>query len=307
MLYSFAILKIYKTLLTLSVQSGGFMKRLSDCFTLNDYREIPCIGFGTWKIPDGKQTYDSVRKALDLGYRHIDTAFLYANESSVGKAVRDSGIPRKEIFVTSKLWGTDRGYESALKGCEKSLDKLGLDYIDLYLIHWPANAKNYSNWQEINRDTWKAFEELRRSGKVASIGLSNFLPHHILSILESCTVTPAVNQIEIHPGYRQSEVVDFCRENGILTEAYRPLGRGAALENNTIVSMAHKYGKTPAQICIRWSLQHGILPLPKSVHEDRMRENADVFDFEITPSDMNELDSIPTFGFSGQHPDETDF
>lgn len=283
------------------------MKDLRDCFVMNDGNKIPCVGFGTFKIPDGDATYGCVREALKLGYRHIDTAFVYGNEQSVGKAVADSKIPREEIFVTSKLWGTDRGYKSALEGFEKSRKNLGLDYIDLFLIHWPANAKNYSDWQQINCDTWKAFEEIKASGKVKSIGLSNFLPHHILSILEKCTVKPAVDQVEMHPGYPQFDVIAFCKENDILVEAYRPLGRGEVLVNEEFVAMAHKYGKTPAQLAVRWALQHGAVPLPKSVRGDRMAENADVFDFEISLSDMYFIDYMRPFGGRGQHPDEADF
>lgn len=282
-------------------------KNLQDTYTLANDVQIPCIGFGTWQTPNGETAINSVKAALKAGYRHIDTAACYGNEASVGQAIKESGVPREEIFVTSKVWNTERGYEKTLAAFETTMAKLDLDYVDLYLIHWPAAANQFENWKEINAQTWRALEELYIEGKVKAIGVSNFLPHHLEALLEGVKVVPMVNQIEYHPGFMQAESVDFCRAHNILVEAWSPLGTGNVLNNKTLIMMAQKYSKTVAQICIRWVLQHGLLPLPKSITESRIIENTEVFDFEIKDEDMAIIDAIPFCGGAGINPDAINF
>ena len=282
-------------------------KNLQDTYTLANDVQIPCIGFGTWQTPNGETAINSVKAALKAGYRHIDTAACYGNEASVGQAIKESGVPREEIFVTSKVWNTERGYEKTLAAFETTMAKLDLDYVDLYLIHWPAAANQFENWKEISAQTWRALEELYIEGKVKAIGVSNFLPHHLEALLEGVKVVPMVNQIEYHPGFMQAESVDFCRAHNILVEAWSPLGTGNVLNNKTLIMMAQKYSKTVAQICIRWVLQHGLLPLPKSITESRVIENTEVFDFEIKDEDMAIIDAIPFCGGAGINPDAINF
>lgn len=282
-------------------------KNLQDMYTLANDVQIPCIGFGTWQTPDGETAINSVKAALKAGYRHIDTAACYGNEASVGQAIKESGVPREEIFVTSKVWNTERGYEKTLAAFETTMAKLDLDYVDLYLIHWPAAANQFENWKEINAQTWRALEELYIKGKVKAIGVSNFLPHHLEALLEGAKVVPMVNQIEYHPGFMQAESVAFCKAHNILVEAWSPLGTGNVLNNETLIMMAQKYSKTVAQICIRWVLQHGLLPLPKSITESRIIENTEVFDFEIKEEDMAIIDAIPFCGGAGINPDAINF
>ncbi|MDR1170297.1 MAG: aldo/keto reductase [Prevotellaceae bacterium] len=276
------------------------MNSLSDTFVLNSGKGIPCIGFGTWQTPDGETAVNSVKYAIQSGYRHIDTAAIYGNEKSVGQGIRESGTDRSELFITTKLWNSDRGYEPALKAFDTSLKKLGLDYIDLYLIHWPENKANSA---KVNSDTWRALEKLYRDGAVKSIGVSNFLEHHLRSLLDSAETVPAVNQIEFHPGQMQHETVSFCKSNGILVEAWSPLGTGKMLNNPELAEIALKYGKSVAQLCIRWVLQNEVLPLPKSITPCRIEENTNVFDFEISCADMQTINSMPYFGGSGLNPD----
>ncbi len=278
------------------------MKNLTDCFQLLNGVKIPCVGFGTWQAPDGEVAERSVAEALRAGYRHIDTAAIYRNEESVGRGIKESGIPREEIFVTTKLWNKCRSYDLAYSAFEKSISKLGLDYIDLYLIHWPASPAEYENFNEINLDAWKAMTELYKAGKIRAIGVSNFLPHHLEALMKT-EVIPMVNQIEFHPGYMQSETVEYCKRHGITVEAWSPLGSGRVLSDERLKKLAEKYGKSTAQLCIRWCLQNGTLPLPKSVTPERIRQNANVFDFEISPEDMAYINSFETFGESGFHPD----
>lgn len=282
-------------------------KNLQDTYTLANDVQIPCIGFGTWQTPNGETAINSVKAALKAGYRHIDTAACYGNEASVGQAIKESGVPREEIFVTSKVWNTERGYEKTLAAFETTMAKLDLDYVDLYLIHWPAAANQFENWKEINAKTWRALEELYIEGKVKAIGVSNFLPHHLEALLEGVKVVPMVNQIEYHPGFMQAESVAFCKAHNILVEAWSPLGTGNVLNNETLIMMAQKYSKTVAQICIRWVLQHGLLPLPKSITESRIIENTEVFDFEIKDEDMAIIDAIPFCGGAGINPDAINF
>lgn len=282
------------------------MKSLNDTFHLNNGYEIPCVGFGTWQTPDGETAVMAVSEAIKTGYRHIDTAACYGNEVSVGQRIKKSGIEREKLFVTSKVWNTERGYEKTIAAFEKTLTDLGLDYLDLYLIHWPASSSQYDNWEKIHLETWKALTELYKAGKIKSIGVSNFMPHHLEALMKT-EVPPMVNQIEYHPGLNQEETVDYCKKHGILVEAWSPLGTGRMLNNQTLKFIAGKYGKSVAQLCIRWCLQNGVLPLPKSVTPARIVENADVFDFDITAEDMSDINAMPYFGGSGLHPDKIDF
>ena len=282
------------------------MKKLTDFFELNNGVKIPCVGFGTWQTPDGETAVNSVKVALEVGYRHVDTAAVYGNEVSVGKAIAESGLRREDIFVTSKLWNADRGYESAFEAFDKTLERLGLDYLDLYLIHWPANKLQFENWDEINLDSWRAMNELYKAGKIRAIGVSNFKPHHLESIIKT-GIIPVINQIEFHPGFMQEETVKYCREHGILVEAWSPLGTGRMINNETLMAIAAKYGVSVAQLCIRWCLQNGTLPLPKSVTPSRIEENTHVFDFVISDEDMAAINAMSYCGGSGLDPDTVTF
>lgn len=268
------------------------MKVLNDFYTLSNGVKIPKLGFGTWQVPDGDVAYQSVSLALKNGYRHIDTAAAYKNEASVGKAIRDSKIPREEIFVTSKLQSHIKNYDEALAAFDKTMEELGLDYLDLYLIHapWP--------WNEIGKDcsvgnveAFKAMEKVYKEGRVKAIGVSNFGPKELDNIINNCEIVPHANQIAFFIGHNQKETDDYCKEKNILIEAYSPLAIGHALSNNQIQKMAKKYDVTPAQICLRYCIQKGTAPLPKSTHESRIIENSKL-DFEINEKDMKELDKI---------------
>lgn len=277
------------------------MNKISDCYVLYNGVKIPCIGYGTW-LTQNDLASDVVSTAISMGYRHVDTAAFYKNECGVGEGIKASGIDRNDIFVTSKVWNSDRGYDNTMKAFEKTLKDLKLDYLDLYLIHWPASPSQYEDYNAINLSTWKAMTELYLAGKIKSIGVSNFMPHHLDALVNS-DIVPMVNQIEFHPGQMQNETLDYCRENNILVEAWGPLGRGKMLDNQMLISFAEKYNKSVAQLCIRWCLQNGVLPLPKSVTPSRIAENADVFDFEISQEDMLEINAMEYFAGSGHHPD----
>jgi diketogulonate reductase-like aldo/keto reductase len=253
---------------------------------LNNGVEIPRLGLGVYQSPPGKTTRRAVKYALEIGYRHIDTAQLYGNEADIGDALRESGIKREQVFITTKVWNSYQGYDSTLQACEQSLRRLRLQYVDLYLIHWPV--------QGMSLDTWRAMVNLLRSGKARAVGVSNYTIELLQEILQnSDVVVPAVNQVEFHPFLYQKHLLSFCEKNGIQLEAYSPLTRGYKLNDPTILAVAKKYGnKTPAQVLIRWSLQHGLVVIPKSIHENRIRENSQVFDFQLGPEDMRLLDSL---------------
>lgn len=271
----------------------------TDCFTLSNGVKIPCIGYGTWKTEDGAQARDSVAAAISCGYRHVDTAFAYGNEVSVGEGIRASGVAREDIFLTTKHWVTFRGYEATVATFEDSLKNLGTDYVDLYLIHWPAVEKITPQWKELNASTWAGFEKLYKDGKIRAIGVSNFEQKHLEALGEYAEIMPMVNQIEFHPGYSQLELTKYCQEKGILVQAWSPLGSGAVLSDEGLAAMAAKYGKSVAQLCIRYALQHDVLPLPKSLKPQRIAANAEVFDFEIDEEDIAVLETMPELGFSG--------
>lgn len=279
---------------------------LKDTFTLNNGYNIPCIGFGTWQTPDGETAVNSVIEAIKSGYKHIDTAAIYGNEKSIGKAIKESGINRDELFITSKVWNKDRGYKTTLAAFEKTINDLQIDYLDLYLIHWPASANKFNDWDNINLETWRAMTELYKAGKIKSIGVSNFMPHHLKSLMET-EVKPMVDQIEFHPGFMQEETFKYCNDNNILVEAWSPLGTGKMLNNETLKTISSKYNKSVAQICIRWCLQNNALPLPKSVTASRIKENTEIFDFVISDEDMKTINAMEYCGGSGHHPDKVNF
>lgn len=270
-------------------------------FILHNGVSIPSIGYGTWQ----NAREDMVVYALQHGYRHIDTAASYHNEDMVGCALRKSGIKREECFLVSKLWNSRRGYHAALKAFEETLDALQTEYLDMYLIHWPCVQGENAN--DVNRDTWMALEELYGKGKIRAIGVSNFQPKHLEPLLQTAKILPAVNQIEYHPGYAQKEAFSYNREKNILTEAWAPLGSGAVLDLRLLNELGCKYGRSPAQICLRWCLQQGILPLVKSTTLSRILENIEIFDFSIEDNDMAAIDALPETGFSGLHPDTVPF
>ena len=251
---------------------------------LNNGVEIPRLGLGVYQAPPGESTLRAVKYALDVGYRHIDTAWLYGNEGDVGKAILESSIEREEIFITTKVWNSDQGYRSTLAACERSLQRLGLAYVDLYLIHWPVESQN--------NNTWKAMIQLLREGKTRTIGVSNYEIFHLQEIFQNFDVIPSVNQVEFHPFLYQEKLLEFCKNSNIQLEAYSPLTRGQRLNHPTLVDLAKKYDKSPAQILIRWSLQHGLVVIPKSIRKDRIRENIQVFDFQLEETDMKLLNSL---------------
>lgn len=265
---------------------------------LNNGEYIPSIGFGTSMI-EGYECVETIKKAIKAGYRHIDTASAYKNEKDIGRAIKESDIPREELFITSKVWKDSMGYENTMKSFKSSLKNLQLDYIDLFLIHWPKNKD-----KKLNIETWKALEELYKEKKVKAIGVSNFLKHHLAVILEHCEIAPMVNQLEFHPGLTRPETMEFCKEKNIVIEAWSPLGKGKMLQNEDLVKMSKKYNKSVAQICIKWCLQNGVVPLPKTTNWNRMIENKDVFDFAILKEDMEFINGMEFFAGSTMDPNE---
>ncbi len=267
---------------------------LQSTVKLNNGVELPRLGLGVFRAPRGEVTRHAVSAALAAGYRHIDTARIYGNERDVGAAVRESGLPRQDIFVTTKLWNEDQGYDSALRACERSLKDLGLEYVDLYLVHWPVPGRRL--------DSWRALEKLLADGKCRAIGVSNFLEHHLDELLGKAKVVPAVNQVEQHPFLHQPSLLRYCAGKGIAVEAYSPLTKGMRLGDPRVVELARKYGKSPAQVLIRWCLEHGLVVIPKSVHAERIHENASVFDFSFSPEDLRQLDGMNEDLYTGWDP-----
>jgi methylglyoxal/glyoxal reductase len=271
---------------------------LADTVTLNNGVQMPRLGLGVFKVKEGEEVVQSVKTAIAAGYLAIDTAALYANEEGVGQAIRESGVPREKLFITTKVWNSDQGYDTTLKAFEESRRKLGLDVIDLYLVHWPVKGKY--------KETWRALETLYKDGKVRAIGVSNFQTHHLDDLLEGSEVVPAVNQIELHPRLTQEKVRAYCAERNIHVTAWSPLMQGN-LDVPLLQELASRYDKSPAQIVIRWDLQHNLITIPKSVKEHRIRENADVFDFELTPEDMRAIDGLNENRRYGADPDNFNF
>ena len=251
---------------------------------LNNDVEIPVLGLGVYQTPSGKITQNAVRTALGFGYRHFDTARIYGNESDVGEAIRDSGISREEVFVTTKLWNSDQGYDSTIRACDASLKRLGLDFLDLYLIHFPVTG--------MRQESWRAMKKLHETGKCRAVGVSNFTIRHLKELLDTSDLMPAVNQVEFNPFLYQRELLDYCTSKKIQIEAYSPLTRGEKLNHPRVAKIAAEHSKSPAQVLIRWSLQHGLVAIPKSTKEQRIRENSQVFDFHLSTKDMVELDSL---------------
>ncbi len=274
-------------------------RQISDCATLHNGVKMPWLGLGVYKAAEGEEVERAVRTALEVGYRGIDTAAIYGNERGVGKAVRESGLPREEVFITTKVWNDRQGYESTLQAFERSRQRLGVEYVDLYLIHWPVKGKY--------KDTWRALEKLYKDGWVRAIGVSNFQIHHLEDLLADCEIRPMVNQVELHPCLTQEPLRDFCRQRQIQVEAWSPLMRGQIFDHPVVVELSRKYGKTPAQILLRWDLQHGIVTIPKSVRPERIRENAGIFDFTLAEEDMAKLDALNENRRIGPDPDNFDF
>ena len=267
-------------------------------WTLSGGEKIPAIGFGTYKTQDTL----ALREAIRAGYRYFDTASFYGTEELLGEALSGSGLPREAFLVATKLWKTEMGAAKARVALENSLRRLGLSYVDFYLIHWPKPAPDAANWEELDLETWETMIRLRQEGKVRHIGVSNFLPHHLENLLRS-GVAPAVDQIEFHPGYIQRETVDFCRERGILPQAWSPLGRRRMLEHPLVAELAEKYRAAPAQICLRFAIEMGVMPLPKASGFERMRENLAAQELSLERTDVERLASMEQAGWSGEHPD----
>ena len=261
--------------------------------------DMPYFGLGAFLLNEGKEVIDSVKHALKLGYRHIDTASLYANEKGVGEAIKQSGIDRKEIFVTTKVWNSDQGYESTLKAFDKSMSKLGFDYLDLYLVHWPVKGKF--------NDTWRALEKIYRENHVRAIGVSNFLKHHLEDLLKTAEIIPMVNQMEFHPYLIQQDLIDYCHARQIQYEAWSPLMQGKILNDKIINVIANKYGKTSAQIILRWDLQKEVITIPKSAAKDRILSNSLIFDFELSQEDVDAINKLDRTKRIGADPDNFSF
>ena len=276
-----------------------YPESITDAVALSSGTNMPLLGVGTFRSAPGHETANEVRLALDIGYRSIDTASMYGNEESVGEAIRESGIPRDELFVATKVWNDEQGYEETLAAFERSLARLGLDYVDLYLVHWPSSR--------LMAYTWRAMEQLEASGRTRAIGVCNHLVPHLERLLDTAEVPPAVNQVEFHPRLQQPDLQDFCAQRGIQLEAWAPIMRGGVFDIPEIVRIAEFHGKTAAQVTVRWIVQKGIVTIPKSVHEERLRENADIFDFELSASEMDALDALDTGQRIGRHPDTFGF
>ncbi|MCG4282252.1 aldo/keto reductase [Lacticaseibacillus saniviri] len=271
--------------------------------------EIEAVGYGTFRTPAGVAR-QAVADAIKVGYRHIDTAAVYENETEVGQGIKDSGVARKDLFVTSKLWNTERGYDKTKAAFQASLDRLDMDYLDLYLIHWPANTRQFGDQAEsLNAETWRALEDLYNEGKIRAIGVSNFMPHHVEALMKTARIKPMVDQIEVHPGWTHATEIKALQAMDILVEGWAPLGgQGATvLTNPTMIEIGEKHGKSSAQVALRWSLQQGVLPLPKSTHIERMKQNADIFDFELSDAEMATISALKDLGGQSVDPDEVDY
>ncbi|RXG12385.1 diketogulonate reductase-like aldo/keto reductase [Leeuwenhoekiella aestuarii] len=272
---------------------------LQGTWELSNGHKMPYLGLGVWKAEDGEEVIHAVKWALEAGYRHIDTAKAYENEEGVGKGIKESGIPREELFLTSKLWNSDQGYESTLEAFDKTLKRLDTDYLDLYLIHWPVEGKY--------KDTWRALEKLYKDGKIKAIGVSNFLEHQLRDLMQDAEINPMVDQLEFHPWLVQKDLQDFCATHNIQYEAWSPLMQGKAFKNETLKQLGEKYGKSPAHIVLRWDLQNGVVTIPKSTSKDHIISNAEIFDFELSEEDMQTINALDKHERIGPDPDNFDF
>ncbi|MFD1887898.1 aldo/keto reductase [Paenibacillus wenxiniae] len=275
------------------------MLHLQSTTTLSNGVEMPWFGLGVYKVEEGEQVVNSVKWAIEAGYRSIDTAALYQNEEGVGQAIKESGVAREELFITTKVWNSDQGYDTTLQAFEQSLSKLGLDYIDLYLVHWPVKGKY--------KETWRALEQLHADGKVRAIGVSNFQIHHLEDVLADAKVRPVVNQVELHPLLSQVELRHYCKEQGIQIEAWAPLAQGRLLDNPALQTIADQHGKSIAQVLLRWDIQSGIVTIPKSINKERIVQNADIYDFELSDAEMKQIDDLNENRRFGADPDNFDF
>lgn len=278
------------------------MKKITDLqgsFELHNGVQMPYFGLGVYQSDDGSEVINAVKAALNHGYRHIDTASIYHNEEGVGTGIRESNVKRQDVFLTSKVWNTDQGYDSTLKAFEASLERLGTDYLDLYLIHWPKG--------ELSKETWKALEQLYKEERVCAIGVSNFLKHHLEDLLPSVEIVPMVNQMEFHPYLVQQDLIDFCTSKNIQYEAWSPLMQGHIFDLDVMKDLASKYNKTIAQVVLRWDLQKGVITIPKSSKPERIKANANLFDFELSDEDVHLLDSLEKGKRFGPDPNNFDF
>ncbi len=275
--------------------------------TLANGLKMPVIGFGTWQIPVNEHFNSCIQTAIQLGYRHFDTAQIYNNAAALGEVIRQSGLPRSEFFISAKLWATHRSYECALEGFDQILNQLQLDYVDLLVVHWPASQSEAIVWQAQNFGVWHALEAIYRASRAHAIGVANFLPHHLVPLLARAEIPPMVNQLECHPGYTQFRAVGFSIANKIPVQTWSPLGRGALLRQQTVMEIADAHGVSPAQVSIRWALQHGLCPIPKATELRHQQENLKVWHFALEPEEMKLLDELPQTGFSGLHPDTVTF
>jgi diketogulonate reductase-like aldo/keto reductase len=269
------------------------------CARLNNGLDMPWLGLGVWQMNDGREVEEAIHAALEYGYRSIDTAAVYGNERGVGQAIRSSGILRKDIFLTTKVWNRDQRDKRILPAFEESLVRLETDYVDLYLVHWPVKG----HYQE----TWEEMEKIYETGRAKAIGVSNFMIHHLEDILSNSSTTPAVNQVEFHPHLLQPELLSYCLENQIQVEAWSPLMQGQIMEETTILQMAEKYNRTAAQLVLRWNLQHEVVTIPKSIKPERIEENSKIFDFEISQDDMKTIDKLDRFRRVGPDPEDFNF
>lgn len=268
-------------------------------FKINNGNELPFLAYGTWKLPNNEETIEIVANAIKSGYRYIDTASAYLNEEYVGKGIKASNIKREELFIAGKLWNEDRGYDNIISACKKTINNLECEYLDVYLIHWPASPAVHENWEEINNETWKAFEYLYETGLVKAIGVCNFKINQLKSLIKHCKIKPMINQIEFHPGFMQKDILELCQKSDILIEAWSPLGSGKMLKKEELKNIATKYNKDVAQICIKWCLENNVLPISKTKNLERMKTNQEIEDFSISKEDMEYLNNLPYLGGSG--------
>lgn len=283
-----------------TTKNTGWIKLNNGCL-------MPPIGIGTWQIPASDDLVKSLVQALQTGYRYIDTAAIYENEECVAEAIKQSGLARKDLFICSKSWATERTYDAVLSAFDATLKRLQLDYLDCYMIHWPFTKGDPLAWQSVNIGTWRAFERLYDEGLVKTIGVSNFQMHHLVSFLARANVAPAIDQLEFHPGYMQKNTVAFCEKNGIKIQAWSPLAHGTVLEVPLLVELSEKYGKTVPQVILRWCRHHNTVPVVRAMTAEHQKEDLGIFDFELESKDIDRIDALPQMGFSGLEPDHVSF